>query len=173
MPRSRKAIALTAIRGPVHGNFAEGAGITQSIMDMLSKASSWPRMNAAQKESVHMIVHKVHRIVTGNPNHQDHWDDIAGYAHLGAQSSDGMAPAPVALTRVRKRVKKPAAKKVRARPVKKARKAKVGGPVSRRPVAARPSRNAAKRVVKKAAKKRVRKARAPAPAVAAPAQAEA
>lgn len=168
MPRSKKAIALTAIRGPVHGNFAEGAGITQSIMDMLSKASSWPRMNAAQKESVHMVIHKVHRIVTGNPNHQDHWDDIAGYAHLGAQSSDGATPAPVALTRVavRKRVKKPAAKKVAARPAKrKAVKA-----------VARVARPKAKKVIvvaKAKVKKRVRTARAPAAAaaVAAPAQA--
>ena len=29
-----------------------------------------------------MIVHKIGRILAGNPNHSDHWHDIAGYATL-------------------------------------------------------------------------------------------
>jgi hypothetical protein len=29
-----------------------------------------------------MIVHKIGRIVNGNPDKVDHWDDIAGYATL-------------------------------------------------------------------------------------------
>ncbi len=31
-----------------------------------------------------MIAHKIGRIVSGNPNVQDHWDDIAGYAKLAS-----------------------------------------------------------------------------------------
>ncbi|WP_257617167.1 hypothetical protein [Campylobacter pinnipediorum] len=29
-----------------------------------------------------MIAHKIARILAGNPNYKDHWDDIAGYATL-------------------------------------------------------------------------------------------
>jgi len=38
---------------------------------------------AAQGEAIHMICVKLARIVCGDPNHADHWDDIAGYARLG------------------------------------------------------------------------------------------
>lgn len=156
MPRSKNAVALTAVRGPVHGNFAEGASITQTIMDMLSRASSWPRMNAAQKEAIHMSVHKIHRIVTGNPHHKDHWDDIGGYAELGSQACEGEHEvAGPSLRAARKRVRKPARiKKVKARPAKPAKKVK-----ARKPIRTAAKKAVRPRPVKKAAKKRVRPAR--------------
>ena len=42
----------------------------------------WDRLNSAQQESLEMILHKIGRILEGNPNVEDHWDDIAGYAKL-------------------------------------------------------------------------------------------
>ena len=35
-----------------------------------------------QKESLHMITHKVGRILNGDPNFIDSWRDLAGYATL-------------------------------------------------------------------------------------------
>jgi hypothetical protein len=32
-----------------------------------------------------MIAHKIGRVLAGDPNHADHWDDIAGYARLVAR----------------------------------------------------------------------------------------
>ena len=32
-----------------------------------------------------MIAHKIGRILAGNPDFKDHWDDIAGYAVLISQ----------------------------------------------------------------------------------------
>jgi hypothetical protein len=127
MPKSRVGKGLTAVRGPVHGNFAEGAKITQGVIGLLTGASQWNRLSAAKKEAIHMIVHKIHRIVTGNPEHKDHWDDIGGYAQLGADD----CPVPVALNALslksrrvkRQKAAKPrAAKTVVARPAKKAAK---------------------------------------------------
>ena len=69
-------------RGSTHGDFAEGAVIVQGIMDLLMGGVSWKKMNPVQKEVTHMIAHKLQRIVTGDPDVDDHWDDIAGYAHL-------------------------------------------------------------------------------------------
>lgn len=39
-------------------------------------------MSYGQYEALEMIAHKMGRILAGNPNFQDHWDDIAGYATL-------------------------------------------------------------------------------------------
>lgn len=40
-------------------------------------------------ESLSQIAHKLSRIVTGNPNHSDHWRDIAGYATLITNMLEG------------------------------------------------------------------------------------
>jgi hypothetical protein len=37
-----------------------------------------------QKEGLHMILHKIGRIVNGDPDYVDSWLDIAGYATLVA-----------------------------------------------------------------------------------------
>lgn len=34
-----------------------------------------------------MIAHKVQRLLTGNQDDEDHWNDIAGYAHLAISKS--------------------------------------------------------------------------------------
>jgi hypothetical protein len=39
-------------------------------------------MKSSQKESLEMIMHKVARILNGDPNYSDSWHDIAGYAKL-------------------------------------------------------------------------------------------
>lgn len=39
-------------------------------------------MSATQRETVEMIIHKIHRITTGDPNFEDHWVDIRDYADL-------------------------------------------------------------------------------------------
>jgi hypothetical protein len=43
-----------------------------------------------QWEALEMIVHKIGRIVNGNPNKVDHWVDIAGYAKLVADRLEGV-----------------------------------------------------------------------------------
>ena len=44
-----------------------------------------------QWEALEMIVHKMARIVNGNPGKVDHWVDIAGYAKLIADRLQGNA----------------------------------------------------------------------------------
>lgn len=69
----------------VHGDFTDHARITQSLKDQMQQgAVSWNKLTAIQKEALEMIQHKIGRILAGNPNHKDHWDDIAGYAKLVA-----------------------------------------------------------------------------------------
>lgn len=132
----KKSEELTGTRGGTHGDFEIGASITQGIMGILGGSPNWTDLRPAQREAIHMIVHKIHRIVSGDPNHPDHWDDIEGYAALGAPSRGEVTMAPRKAAKPQKAAKK-AAKKVAkaasksARKVSKAPKAAGGGRVLR------------------------------------------
>lgn len=73
-------------RGKTHGDFTQQAHLTQKMVMMLNSYSNATehQLNHVQRESIHMICHKLARIATGNPNVKDHWDDIAGYAKLAS-----------------------------------------------------------------------------------------
>ena len=43
-----------------------------------------------QLEALDMIVHKIARIVNGDPNYSDSWVDIAGYAKLVSDRLEGI-----------------------------------------------------------------------------------
>lgn len=77
-------------RSSTHGDFAIGATLAVDIMELIHDAPNWPDMNPVQKEVVHMIIHKLQRIMTGDPNEDDHWNDIAGYAHLVIDKKEAM-----------------------------------------------------------------------------------
>jgi hypothetical protein len=74
--------ALLAERGSTHGEFTEHARATQGMMRVLMAERRWEVLSDIQREALHMLAHKMGRIVTGNPDHLDHWDDICGYARL-------------------------------------------------------------------------------------------
>jgi hypothetical protein len=44
-----------------------------------------------QREALDMIMHKVGRIINGNPDKIDTWSDVAGYATLVADRLEGNA----------------------------------------------------------------------------------
>ena len=69
-------------RETTHGDFALKAGFIQEIMENISGLYTWEDLADDQKESIHMIISKLSRIIYGNPDHIDHWLDIAGYAKL-------------------------------------------------------------------------------------------
>jgi hypothetical protein len=69
-------------RQSTHGDFADHARVTQMLKTVIQNQPGWKNLNAMQRESLDMIVHKIGRILAGNPNHADHWHDIQGYAKL-------------------------------------------------------------------------------------------
>jgi hypothetical protein len=77
--------AILADRMNTHGEFEDQARVTQTIMDILSSEPGWNKLSYTQREAMHMIAHKLARAIAGNPDHPDHWDDIAGYARLVSQ----------------------------------------------------------------------------------------
>lgn len=54
----------------------------QGIKDQMRSSPSWQDLSSSQREALELIATKIGRIVCGDPNHRDHWKDIAGYANL-------------------------------------------------------------------------------------------
>lgn len=69
-------------RGSIYGAFEDNARITQAMYIAAMTGTNVDILAHAHREAIHMILHKISRIVNGNPNHVDSWDDIAGYAKL-------------------------------------------------------------------------------------------
>lgn len=69
-------------RGQNYGDFSGQASISQGLKDVARNGVQYDSLKPFQKESVEMILHKIARIVNGNPNYIDSWRDIIGYAQL-------------------------------------------------------------------------------------------
>ncbi len=76
---------LIDTRATTHGSFDDGALVACAINDAINSLGNTDRLNQVQRIALDMIALKLGRIVAGDPNHRDHWDDIAGYARLIAQ----------------------------------------------------------------------------------------
>lgn len=78
-------------RAQDYGAFKDGAALMQSLKRTLADHAQRHNKTFAddQWEALEMIIHKVGRIVNGNPDKVDHWTDIAGYAKLVADRLEG------------------------------------------------------------------------------------
>lgn len=73
-------------REETHGDFDKKAFFIQGLKNELREGPHWPEMDVGQQEALDMIAVKIGRILYGDPDHKDSWDDIAGYAILGSKS---------------------------------------------------------------------------------------
>ncbi len=80
-------------REKTHGAFADHAVYTQHIKTLIRDLTKTSKkcLTAVQTEALDMIAHKLGRILAGDPNHKDHWDDIAGYAVLVSKELNNAA----------------------------------------------------------------------------------
>lgn len=69
-------------RSERYGNFSGLALLSQSLKNLMRSSKNWSGMSDMQRESLEMIAHKIARILNGDPNHEDSWVDIGGYANL-------------------------------------------------------------------------------------------
>jgi hypothetical protein len=72
-------------REKTHGDFTNHAEITQEIKNTMHGGLNWIRLSSIQREALDMVAHKIGRIMSGDPDLVDHWDDSAGYMTLVAQ----------------------------------------------------------------------------------------
>lgn len=79
-------------RGRSYGRFVDLADAAQKLKHVLAMHVMNHGNNQLETdhwEALHMICHKMARIVNGDPNHIDSWVDIAGYAKLIADRIAG------------------------------------------------------------------------------------
>jgi hypothetical protein len=85
--------AILNNRAKQYGKFIEGAEIMQMTKRLIHNYIEQRGTSLAfdQLEAIDMIIHKLGRIINGNPDKVDHWDDIGGYATLVADRLKGKA----------------------------------------------------------------------------------
>jgi len=86
-PLKEDTSMLLTKREKTHGVYRDNASLSQSIKDVLRSGKNWENLTDGQKEALEMIAVKLSRLLTGDANYRDHWDDIVGYAQLGGQGS--------------------------------------------------------------------------------------
>ena len=73
---------LLGERQNTHGTYSEVSSICQSIKRTMRQSSGWDHLGNEHAEALEMIAMKIARILSGNSNFADHWEDIEGYARL-------------------------------------------------------------------------------------------
>lgn len=69
-------------RQSTYGSFHKNAEISQMMKYFMAQDTNYKQMPLAHREALEMIVHKIARIVNGDPNYIDNWIDICGYSQL-------------------------------------------------------------------------------------------
>jgi hypothetical protein len=77
-------------RGERYGSFYANADTAQLLKQAMESLDGWGKLQVDQCEALHMIAHKIARILNGDPNYADSWIDIAGYAKLVADRLEGV-----------------------------------------------------------------------------------
>ena len=74
-----------------YGTFVSLAKTAQEFKSVLYRelGSRNKRLADDQAEALDMIIHKIARVINGDANHVDTWNDIAGYATLVAERLQG------------------------------------------------------------------------------------
>lgn len=79
-------------RGNRYGPFVGHANVTQALKIVIADELRHRNKVLArdQQEALDMICHKIGRIINGDPDYDDSWVDIAGYAKLVADRLQGV-----------------------------------------------------------------------------------
>ena len=73
-------------REKTHGSFQQVSDISSALKSIIRE--NYPdSLKNRQKEALEAICGKIARILSGDSNFKDHWDDIAGYAKLGIKKN--------------------------------------------------------------------------------------
>ena len=76
---------LVEERGKQYGTFYDNAAVIQELKEVvLANSKDWYKLQPDVKQALEMICTKMGRIITGNPDNVDSWEDIAGYSVLVA-----------------------------------------------------------------------------------------
>lgn len=89
VPEPKGVEATLAERGAHYGDFTDLAKICDALIGIAEANSaavkvptSWDRMKPFQRQAVRVIMEKLARILSGDPDYVDNWHDLQGYAKL-------------------------------------------------------------------------------------------
>jgi hypothetical protein len=85
MSLDESVLELIQKREKTHGMYYENASLTQALKEVIRSGPNWASLTDGQREALDMICAKVSRVLCGDADFRDHWDDIAGYAKLGGE----------------------------------------------------------------------------------------
>ena len=80
--QDKELATVLSERGSRYGSLMSNATISQNLKEILHNSTNWEAMPPDMKEALHMIVHKISRIVEGDFEYDDSWIDISGYSTL-------------------------------------------------------------------------------------------
>lgn len=71
-------------RGKRYGSFDSFSDVSQRLKGVIHESleDRGKILSNPHKEAIDMILHKISRIINGDPYYTDNWHDIAGYAKL-------------------------------------------------------------------------------------------
>lgn len=72
----------------LNGSYRDHAELAQDLKERCREHKGWGGLPGAMKESIDMILHKIARVLNGNPHYKDNWVDISGYATLVSRELD-------------------------------------------------------------------------------------
>ena len=72
-------------RGSKYGSFVTHAEYAERFNNIYEDSPNWKTMEPDCKEALRIIANKIGRILNGDPEYNDNWHDIAGYAVLVEQ----------------------------------------------------------------------------------------
>jgi hypothetical protein len=67
-------------RGKRYGDYEQMAEVQQRLKGVMRSYPSFHLLNPGKQEALDMFATKIGRILTGDPDYDDNWKDIAGYA---------------------------------------------------------------------------------------------
>lgn len=73
-------------RNKTHGSFEMNAQLSQGIKGLFHYGHM--PVKVVHREALDMIALKLSRILSGQADFKDHWDDIAGYAKLASNACE-------------------------------------------------------------------------------------
>ena len=66
-----------------YGSMTDNAQVTWDMMAIFQRHMNWRDLSAVQKHIFYMTAHKMARMLCGDPNYLDNYDDIIGYWSRG------------------------------------------------------------------------------------------
>ena len=79
---------ILAERENSYGDYKTNALLSQALKYVMRDSKNWKNLTSDKCESLEMLCVKLARILNGDPNHLDSWQDCVGYLQLVIDNLD-------------------------------------------------------------------------------------